>query len=481
MPGYLETIILVVAGFWIVVSTAIAVFVSWSFYQLFHFIKIGQHRARLGALAAFTSRYSYRQGEAVPLFVHTTGDAVARLFRLGAAREPGDFQLTLQRQLQSNRYDRWRGCSWQPVTEVSTEGLKPGQYVIEIQQTERNGTVFSVPIIITPNDPAPVAVVASTNDWEAHNAFGGISKYENHRFNWLVRRAVGFAQFKLSVQLPNVALPHARPNLPLSRDISGHDDPLAEHHSRFLRAEWSTLAFLEREGFPYAVYGSRDLAFSESPLAAKLMILHGHCEYWSPEMFHNLQRFIDRGGKVLVSGGNPLFGFTELKHDGLLVSFKDNDRSYVSSLVGAYYTGGRDDAAPYRVLRPDHWVFAGTGLQDGDLFGQYSANLPPARFGGVGLDGSLLRAERRPAGEGGQTGASGLFTTQFGMGSGKFIKLAEGLNPEYPAHMVYQDTDAGGWVCNTASLAFTGALGHDSIVTRMTKNLIGNALGDPHD
>jgi hypothetical protein len=36
--------------------------------------------------------------------------------------------------------------------------------------------------------------------------------------------------------------------------------------------------------------------------------------------------------------------------------------------VGASFTGsGLFTAAPYRVLEPEHWIFAGTNLDDGDL------------------------------------------------------------------------------------------------------------------
>jgi hypothetical protein len=30
-------------------------------------------------------------------------------------------------------------------------------------------------------------------------------------------------------------------------------------------------------------------------------------------------------------------------------------------------------AAPYKVVEPEHWVFAGTGLEDGSIFGAASS------------------------------------------------------------------------------------------------------------
>ncbi len=42
-----------------------------------------------------------------------------------------------------------------------------------------------------------------------------------------------------------------------------------------------------------------------------------------------------------------------------------------ANLLGVVCTEtGIMTAAPYKVLKQDHWIFAGTGLKNGDLFGE---------------------------------------------------------------------------------------------------------------
>ena len=44
-----------------------------------------------------------------------------------------------------------------------------------------------------------------------------------------------------------------------------------------------------------------------------------------------------------------------------------------ANLLGVVCTdSGIMTAAPYKVLNADHWAFAGTGLSNGDLFGENS-------------------------------------------------------------------------------------------------------------
>jgi hypothetical protein len=79
-----------------------------------------------------------------------------------------------------------------------------------------------------------------------------------------------------------------------------------------------------------------------------------------------------------------------------------------ANLLGVVYTEeGVMTAAPYEVLEPEHWVFAGTGMPKGGVFGAASFN------------------ERIPG------GASGHETDKMSPSSPKNIQLlAKGMNPE---------------------------------------------------
>jgi hypothetical protein len=102
-------------------------------------------------------------------------------------------------------------------------------------------------------------------------------------------------------------LPKSRPNDAVSQDLLRISNPFSEYAHRLVENEWQLLAFIDRAGYDYAVYSDPDMAFTEEPVSGRLLILNGHAEYWTPEMFTRLRKYLDRGGKLLVSAGNPLF------------------------------------------------------------------------------------------------------------------------------------------------------------------------------
>jgi N,N-dimethylformamidase beta subunit-like, C-terminal len=450
-------IIVVAVVPWMLLGTAVS-FASWTLYQYFYFAHVGVYDIALGEIAAYTQRYSFTAGDMVPLYLHTTADAVGHLYRLGRGREDCGVSVSVRRHLQCARYDRRTGFEWEPSLELQTQGLRPGVYALVLQQLEGNRVAFALPILIKPSRPAPIAVIASTNSWDAYNDFGGVSAYANRHINAAATRLIGTVTELRARPNQRPTLPYARPNVAVSGELVARTDPRGEHSSRLIAAEWSLLAFLEREGYDYGVYADADMAFAADPLHAQLIVIHGHAEYWSAEMVYKLERYIVAGGKVIVSGGNPLYRTVTFSESGLTVEPERPPQHLISGLIGSSYTSvGQHTAAPFRVNCADHWIFSNTGLNDGQIFGERSCFVPGVPNGGAG--------------------ASGVFTQKVGPGSALFGVLATGLNAAGPAQMVYRDTEAGGWVFNSSSAAFTGAAGVDPIVDQMLRNLIDDAVG----
>jgi hypothetical protein len=127
-----------------------------------------------------------------------------------------------------------------------------------------------------------------------------------------------------------------------------------------------------------------------------------------------------------------------------------------ASLLGVVTTEtGIMTAAPYRVVQADHWVFEGTGLQNGDIFGVPSLH------------------ERCPG------GASGHETDKISRSSPDgTVLLAKGLNPDNGgAEMVYYATKSGGAVFSAGSITWPLALLVDPHISRVTSNVIRRFLG----
>src|SRR5262249_29611280 len=107
-------------------------------------------------------------------------------------------------------------------------------------------------------------------------------------------------------------------------------------------------------------------------------------------------------------------------------------------------------AAPYRVVHASHWIFEGTGLRNGDLFGDQSW---PARVSG---------------------GASGQETENRGASSpANTVLLAKGTNAdEGGAEIVYHQPLSGGAVFSVGSITWIPTLFPDERVSRITRNVL---------
>ena len=110
--------------------------------------------------------------------------------------------------------------------------------------------------------------------------------------------------------------------------------------------------------------------------------------------------------------------------------------------------------APYRVVDASHWVFAGTGLKDGDLFGEKSLHRR-CPGGASGHETDKCRPVRRPDAR----------------------LLAKGLNPDDGgAEMVYFDTPSGGGVFSVGSISWVSSLPVDEHVAQITENAVRRFL-----
>ncbi len=148
-------------------------------------------------------------------------------------------------------------------------------------------------------------------------------------------------------------------------------------------AEWRLLGWLEQTGHPYDLYADAQLHDGSLPLDSyRVLVLNTHPEYWSAAMYDKVKRWVfERGGKLMYLGGNGLNCAVEFVQGGTAMrclnhwppgkeSRFDAAVESEANLLGVVFTDpGAMTVAPYEVLEPDHWVFAGTWLKQGDLFG----------------------------------------------------------------------------------------------------------------
>lgn len=400
-------------------------------------------------LEGYASAISVRAGAALTLYVHAPlGRFALRVLRFGAAVDTVlavDAIAGAPQAYPANAFEA--GAGWRPSFELAVDASWVGG-LYAARLSDAGGAQFDITFIVKRAlgaAPAALAVLASTNTWQAYNRWGGASFYEYDIADGLAR--------------PDVYVLHtARPNPAASME---HGD------GHLAGAERHLLAWLEREGIAYDLLADADLHAAPGLLLAhRALALNTHCEYWSAPMRDGLDAFLAAGGNLAYLAGNGLYWKTvlrgariEVRHDGsahTLVDgrggrWRDNGRPE-SRVLGVRFTraGYMTPFTPYRVRAPAHWVFDGTGAREGSLLGLGGAS---------GWELDTIDARARPAG---------------------LVHLAKGRNARGTgADMCYFTHAGGGGVYAAGSIAYTRCLAADAALTRMLRNVLARFTAPP--
>ena len=350
-----------------------------------------------------------------------------------------------------------------------------------------SGQFFACPWIVAPaKAEADIAVLASNITWNAYNNFGGRSNYihpagfpptptVNARLDLKRYTDVTHQHYDVEDYTPlSFDRPEPINHVPEADRITDPIEGRAPNH--IAPAEWRLLGWLEREGFAYDYYAETQFHFGALNLDDyKILISSTHPEYWSRDMYYRLKAWVfERGGKLLYLGGNGLNCEVEFLDEAtmrvknsaigsqgdLLVEQGYESRFGVyneseANLLGVVYTDrGVMTAAPYRVVDAAHWVFEGTGLKNGDVFGEKSLHM------------------RVPG------GASGHETDKMSPHSPPQTRLlAKGLNPDDGgAEMVIHETASGGAVFSVGSITYVSSIVVDENISQVTANVLRRFL-----
>ncbi len=230
------------------------------------------------------------------------------------------------------------------------------------------------------------------------------------------------------------------------------------------RAELWILGWLEDQGYQPDVYTDIDfhnhgLDFSQY----KCLVLNTHPEYWSLQMWTNVQSFLAGGGSLLYLGGNGIYEDAEYSIDQtgmiFLAGVEGGDRTIAlfrnlkpggeQVILGVSFDGGLYGThAPYQVRQAGHPFFHCTGLSNGDDFGATGLN---THYGNGEASGWEVDTTNTVKFDGSSTSGSGL--------PSGLVVLATGLNrwtgSEWVgADMTYYDHPGGGFVLSTGSIMF---------------------------
>ena len=423
-----------------------------------------------------TDQWSYYPGDAVRLYISNSAqDSV----RISVYEIEGKDTLFANRGFLASFQPvddsvSVNGTDWQESLAVEIPGNFPtGWYIIEVQNGDfqRFASIFVKPKL--ENIQNKIAILFSTNTWNAYNHWGGQSLYSR---NYTA---------KISPFRPQILA-----------------DPFIKnsyvHHQAYYQAANMDRHFtrlLDSAGIGYDAYSMDDLEWNHQPLLKydKLVLLT-HSEYWSWNMLHHLNTCLDSDVSLIALAGNiSAYVTTRDSLDKSITVYKmkghlwsDADTARIRPFGTQFAYDGFHSFSPYQVRVDTSWIFAGTGLKNGDLFGQVSEVFDYT----VMYDSwwknllSLRRKGQKGAASGQEIDKIFQHTPQ------NWITIASGLNspayghgevypdPSYHwlenggADMGYYDHPGGGFVFNVGSMAFTGAIGYDKRIQRIILNVV---------
>jgi len=275
------------------------------------------------------------------------------------------------------------GCGWPEAFRVPVgKTWRSGYYVVRFRIEDRGGqwtqrgrrTAESEAWFVvrngTPGSKGKILLQVCSNTYNAYNNWGGFSLYA---YNGLAKNQGNRVSF---------------------------DRPPS---SQFSRWELPFVAWAETNGYVLDYAVNSDLEFRPEILSNyKLVLSVGHDEYWSGPMRDNLEAFIAKGGNAAFFSGNsvcwqvrsedggraltcwkqnfhsdPVYQTRDFKTlstawSHYLLKRPENELTGVGFLQGGYrQSHGQfmNDPAEYTVHRPEHWIFEGTGLKRGEVFG----------------------------------------------------------------------------------------------------------------
>jgi len=237
--------------------------------------------------------------------------------------------------------------------QISQPGVrKSGLYFLRV--TASDGRVGYAPLILRPRTLGVhrVAVVLSTNTWQAYNFDDASGDGWGDSWN------VGGATRTLDLRRPYLDF-----GIP----------------ARFRSWDLGFLSWLSRTGKSVDVLSDDDLERVRSGDALRraydVVVFPGHEEYVSGHVYDVARRYRDLGGRLMFLSANNFFW--KVKREGQVLRRVATWRSLgrpEAALVGVQWTAGNEGRSrPYVVQGASAlpWAFADTGLRNGSSFGRY--------------------------------------------------------------------------------------------------------------
>jgi hypothetical protein len=371
-------------------------------------------------IEGYASLTSVNRGNTINLFVSTNGDYTIDIYRmgwyggLGARKMAGPFQKTgTLQQIPTPTADGLFECNWSLSHTLSVANdWVSGVYVAKLTQSSSGKQSYIIFVVRDDTRTSNYLFQSSVTTFQAYNnwpgtANGGNGKslYEHNSSDEIRATKVSFNRpYAIEPGAGTTEHPGPKSGVGAGEFFTVNNTPETEiiHSAAW---EYNMVRFLEREGFDVTYCTDIDTHANGqnllSPLLHKGFLSVGHDEYWSLEMRNNVEAARDSGVSLGFFGANISYWQIRLEpsvNDSsnlyrTMVCYKDpdgtvppdpfstdsdpsnNDRITVKwrelnrpegALIGVMTERTNTVDKDIVVTNASHWVFAGTGLKNGD-------------------------------------------------------------------------------------------------------------------
>lgn len=341
-------------------------------------------------IEGYCSKQSVAAGETIDIMVST--DPARRfhveIFRMGyyggrGARHMttlGPFEGTTQPTPKPGPKDLHE-CRWAPAAQLTIphdwpSGVYLGRLTTLVDENVEPYWQSYVVFIVRDSRPADILFQCSDNTWQAYNQWPSHYSVYTH---------------PKGGQGPWADVSFDRPYGREAQYTGVVNDPLSIGSGEFLPLEFPLAYWLEQHGYDVTYCANSDMLTPDHGLKCKAFISVGHDEYWDIRQFRSVERMRDAGVNLLFLSGNTICWVTPLRasHDGRpnRIMFRggpygaENDyarRRQAENgpfpergpdeglLMGARNIEPVNGGGDWIVVKPEHWMFEGTGMKRGD-------------------------------------------------------------------------------------------------------------------
>jgi hypothetical protein len=266
---------------------------------------------------------------------------------------------------------RWRACASLRIPEDWLSGVYIGKLT-----AERGGWQSYVIFIVRDRRKTGLLFQCSDNTWQAYNRWPSqFALYDDGKEEWYWGNNVGVSYER-----------------PYGKYCQILDAPLSTGSGEYFLWEFPFVYWLEERGYDVSYVSNLDTHQDPAGLRrARGFLSVGHDEYYSIEMFQHLRAAVGDGLNIGFFSGNTCCGRVEFgpSSDGTPDRWFSREDAFApreeadlkrlpsmarlphqspssATLVGARnlapFTGGAD----WTCRRPGHWMFAGTGMREGE-------------------------------------------------------------------------------------------------------------------